>query len=95
MVSQKKEAGIESFSVTSDGPVSFDPGCDAEVVACLKVEYIELVEYLSDGGSYDVDSGTSSACPTKMGEGGNGPSHCPLPKVVVRSEEDLTNRSFL
>ena len=54
VVSQKKEAGIESFSVTSDGPVSFDPGCDAEVEACLKVKYIELVEYLSDGGSYEV-----------------------------------------
>jgi len=32
-------------------------------------------------------SGNSSACPTKMGEGENWPSHCPLPKVVVRSEE--------
>jgi len=31
---------------------------------------------------------TSSACPSEMGEGGNGPSHCPLPKVVVWSEEE-------
>jgi len=31
---------------------------------------------------------TSSACPTKMGEGRDGPSHCPLPKVLVRSEEE-------
>jgi len=29
---------------------------------------------------------TSSACPSKMGEGGNGSSHCPLPKVLVLSE---------
>ena len=33
-------------------------------------------------------SETSSACPTKMGEGRDGPSHSPLPKVVVRSEEE-------
>jgi len=33
-------------------------------------------------------SETSYACPTKMGEGRDGPSHCPLPKVVVRSEEE-------
>jgi len=31
---------------------------------------------------------TSSACPSKMGEGSDGSSHCPLPKVVVRSEEE-------
>jgi len=61
-----------------------DPGCDAEVEA----EYIELVEYLSNGGSYEVDSGTSSACPTKMGEGGNGSYYCFLPKELVRSKEE-------
>jgi len=33
-------------------------------------------------------SETASDCPNKMGEGGNEPSHCPLPKVVVRSEEE-------
>jgi len=33
-------------------------------------------------------SGNSSACPTKMGEGGNGPSFCLLPKVGVRPEDD-------
>jgi len=32
-------------------------------------------------------SGISSVRLSKMGEGGNVPSHCPLPKVVVRSEE--------
>jgi len=95
VVSQKREAGIESCSFTSDGPVSFqDPGCNTEVEACLKVEYIELVEYLSNGGSYEVDSGTSSVCPTKMGERVNGSSHCPLPKVVVRSEEDIQKLSM-
>jgi len=31
-------------------------------------------------------SETSSACTSEMDEGGNGPSHCPLPKVLVRSE---------
>ena len=31
---------------------------------------------------------TSSACPSKMGEGRDGPSHSPLPKVLVRSEEE-------
>ena len=31
---------------------------------------------------------TSCACPSKMGEGRDGPSHCPLPKVLVRSEEE-------
>jgi len=42
-------------------------------------------------------SETSSACPSKMGEGRNGPSHCPLPKVLVQSEvESLKlNRSQL
>ena len=35
---------------------------------------------------YDL-SGTSPGRTNKMGEGGNGPSHCPLPKVVVRSED--------
>jgi len=34
---------------------------------------------------------TSSACPSKMGEGRDGPSHCPLPKVLVRSEEESRN----
>jgi len=34
----------------------------------------------------DDISGSSSACPTKMGEGENVPSHCPLPKVLGRSE---------
>jgi len=29
----------------------------------------------------------SSGWTNKMGEGKNGPFHCPLPKVVVRSEE--------
>jgi len=29
-----------------------------------------------------------SACPNKIGEGGNGPSHCPLPKVMVRFEDN-------
>ena len=32
-------------------------------------------------------SGNASACPTNMGEGESGPFHCPLPKVVRRSEE--------
>jgi len=50
------------------------------VEARLKVEYIEIVEYLSDGGSFEVESGTSSARPNKMVEGGNGPSHCPFPR---------------
>ena len=31
---------------------------------------------------------TSCACPSKMGEGRDGLSHCPLPKVLVRSEEE-------
>jgi len=31
---------------------------------------------------------TSSVCPSKMGEGRDGPSNCPLPKVLVRSEEE-------
>jgi len=42
----------------------------------------------SNTNSKDDLSGTSSARPTKMGEGRDGPSHCPLPKLVVRSEED-------
>jgi len=29
-----------------------------------------------------------------MGEGGNGPSHCPLPKVVVRAEEESLKLNF-
>jgi len=29
----------------------------------------------------------SSGRPNRMGEGNNGPSHCPLPKVVARSKE--------
>jgi len=33
-------------------------------------------------------SETSFDCPNKMGEGGNGSSHCPLPKVLVRSEKE-------
>jgi len=32
-------------------------------------------------------SGNSSACPSKMGEGEDEPSHRPLPKVMVRSKE--------
>jgi len=42
-------------------------------------------------------SETSSACPSRMGEGRDGPSHCPLPKVLVRSEEESLklNRSQL
>ena len=32
--------------------------------------------------------GTSSDGPSKMGEGRDGPSHSPLPKVLVRSEEE-------
>ena len=31
---------------------------------------------------------TSCAFTSKMGEGRDGPSHCPLPKVLVRSEEE-------
>jgi len=58
VVSQKKEDAIESCSITSDGPVSFqDPGCDAEVEALLKVKYMKLVEYLSDCGPFEVDLG--------------------------------------
>jgi len=34
-------------------------------------------------------SETSSAYPSKMGEGGNGPSNCPLPKVVRSGEDSL------
>ena len=41
---------------------------------------------LTNTTNHDV-SGNASACPTKMGEGEDGPSHCPLPKVVGRSEE--------
>jgi len=33
-------------------------------------------------------SESSSACPNKMGEGGNVPFHCPLPKMLVLSEEE-------
>jgi len=29
-----------------------------------------------------------SACTSEMGEGENGPSYCPLSKVLVRSEEE-------
>jgi len=56
VVSQKKEDVIKYCSVTSNGSVSFqDPGCDAEEDACLKVDCMELVDYLSDGGSFEVD----------------------------------------
>jgi len=32
--------------------------------------------------------GISCVCPSEMGEGRDGPSHCPLFKVLVRSEEE-------
>jgi len=83
------------ISITSDGSVSFQ---DPAVEACLKEEYMEIAvthelsmtNYTSEPPPTTTKldlSETSSACPTKMGEGENGPSHCPFPKVVVRSEE--------
>ena len=49
-----------------------------------------ISEYSSSNRSTNkLDLGeTSSACPSKMGEGRDGPSHSPLPKVLVRSEEE-------
>jgi len=41
----------------------------------------------SNANTKDDLSETSSDCPNKRGEGGNGPFYCPLFKVVVRSEE--------
>jgi len=44
--------------------------------------------YLQNTNTKPDLSETSSACPSKMGEGRDGPSRSPLPKVLVRSEEE-------
>jgi len=49
---------------------------------------IFLLELLKPLTTKHVLSETSSACPSKMVEGGNGPSHRPLPKVLLRSKEE-------
>ena len=60
----------------------------------LQTAILNIQVYLAKRGDYPLKltknhelSGNASACPTKMGEGENGPSYFPLPKVVERSEE--------
>jgi len=58
-------------------------------------EFLDKNDNLIHNNTMNHDqSGITSARPRKMGEGGNGSSHCPLPKVLVRSKEDLQKLSM-
>jgi len=61
----------------------------SQVIMSAPVETVYTAEPPNSNTTSRHDlRGTSSSSLSKMGEGGNGPSHCPLPKVLVRSEDD-------